>query len=203
MKILKIVIMLFCVAGVFSEPTEAADVKKALEVVFGHEGGLQCDRDDPGNWSGGKVGAGKQGCTKFGIATNSYPNLDIRHLTIAQAATIYEQDYWKPLRLSQFKSQGLATEIFDTAVNCGVGTAARIVSRCCNHLNGRGADFPVTSKITDETIWWLNEYTRTKSNRVRFYKLLNGYQLGRYIDIANKNPKMDRYLVSWLSRVNW
>lgn len=184
-------------------PVYAADINKALTVVFGHEGGLQCDPSDPGNWTGGRVGYGRQGCTKFGIATNTYPQLDIRNLTTQQAAKLYERDFWNPLRLTELKSQGIATEIFDTAVNCGVGTSGRIVQRCCNHLNGRGKYYPVNGRISGETVWWLNEYTRSKSNRLRFYKLLNGYQLGRYIEIADKNPRMDRYLTSWLSRVNW
>jgi lysozyme family protein len=194
-------IILFAIS--ISAPAHAADIQKTLAVIYGHEGGLQCDRDDPGNWTGGRVGIGHQGCTKYGIATNTYPNEDIRHLTLKSAGELYKRDFWNPLHLGELKSQGLATEIMDTAVNCGVGTAARIVSRCCNHLNGRGTDFPVNSTISPETIWWLNEYSRSKPNRLRFYKLLNGYQLGRYIDIANKNPKMEKYLNSWLSRVNW
>ena len=181
----------------------AADLQASLKVVFGHEGGLQCEQTDPGNWTGGKVGHGTHGCTKYGIATNSYPNIDIRNLTVAKAAKIYEKDYWNPLKLDRIKSQGIATEIFDTAVNCGAGTSARIVQKCCNHLNGRGRDFPTDGHMTEETIWWLNNYTQTKSNRVKFYKLLNGYQLGKYLDIVDKYPSMDRYLNSWLSRVNW
>jgi len=54
-----------------SVPAFAADIQKSLTVVFGHEGGLQCDYSDPGNWTGGKVGVGRHGCTKYGIATNT------------------------------------------------------------------------------------------------------------------------------------
>lgn len=180
---------------------QAADISKALVVVFGHEGGLQCDRNDPGNWTSGKVGVGRSGCTKYGIATNSYQNIDIRHLTIQQAARIYERDYWNPLHLSELKSQGIATEVFDTAVNCGTKSSAMILQKTCNHLNGKGKDYPLDGRITSETIRWINDYTRIKSNRVRFWKLLNGYQLGRYLQIVDRNPRMDMYLNSWLSRV--
>jgi lysozyme family protein len=196
--------LLVCIWALAScQPVWAADIQKALTVVFGYEGGLQCDPSDPGNWTGGRVGVGRQGCTKFGIATNTYPRLDIHNMTIKQAAALYQRDFWNPLRLSELKSQGLATEIFDTAVNCGVGMSGRVVQRCCNHLNGRGKDFPVDGRITPETIAWINWYTTEKANRLRFYKLLNGYQLGRYLDIVDRNPRMDRYLSSWLSRVNW
>jgi len=184
-------------------PVSAASLEKSLTVVFGREGGLQCDKSDPGNWTGGKAGVGQQGCTKYGISTASYPKLDIRHLTVAEAAKIYKRDYWSPLRLGDLKSQGIATEIFDTSVNCGRGSAALIMQKTCNHLNGRGMMYPLTGKITPETIEWINFYTFERGNRVRFYKLLNGYQLGRYIQIVERNPKMDKYLNSWLSRVDW
>ena len=200
---MRIYLLLIMFALTTCTPAYSADIEKSLAVVFGHEGGLQCDRNDPGNWTGGKVGVGQAGCTKYGIATNSYPKLDIRNLTIKQAATIYERDYWNPLHLSDLKSQGLATEIFDTAVNCGVGTSARIAQRVCNHLNGRGKDYPVDGRFSSDAVRWVNFYTQERGNRLRFYKLLNGYQLGRYLEIADKNSRMDRYLDSWLSRVNW
>lgn len=198
---MRYLILITMLALTTCSPAYAADINKALAVVFGHEGGLQCDPNDPGNWTGGKVGSGRAGCTKFGIATNSYPNLDIRRLTIQQAARIYERDYWNPLRLSELKSQAIATEVFDTAVNCGTKSSALILQKTCNHLNGKGKDYPLDGRITVETIQWINEYTKKKSNRTRFWKLLNGYQLGRYIQIVDKNPRMERYLNSWLSRV--
>lgn len=198
MRLILVVAMLTLTA---CSPAFAADINKALVVVFGHEGGLQCDRNDPGNWTGGKVGVGRAGCTKFGIATNSYPNLDIRNLTIQKAAKIYERDYWNPLHLSELKSQAIATEVFDTAVNCGAKSSALILQKTCNHLNGKGKDYPLNGRITSDTIRWINDYTVKKSNRTRFWKLLNGYQLGRYIQIVDANPRMTRYLNSWLSRV--
>jgi len=187
----------------YTPTAHAADIRTSLAVIYGHEGGLQCDKSDPGNWTGGKVGSGRAGCTKYGIATNTYPHEDIRNLTLKRAGELYRRDFWNPLHLSEFKSQGIATEIMDTAVNCGFGMAGRIVQRVCNHLNGRGKDYPVDGRVTSDTVRWINEYTRSRPNRVRFYKLLNGYQLGRYIEIAERNPRMNKYLNSWLSRVNW
>lgn len=198
---MRLILVITMLALATCSPAYAADINKALVVVFGHEGGLQCDRLDPGNWTGGKVGVGRAGCTKYGIATNSYPNLDIRNLTIKQAARIYERDYWNPLHLSELKSQGIATEVFDTAVNCGAKSSALILQKTCNHLNGKGKDYPLDGRITSDSVRWINEFTVKKSNRTRFWKLLNGYQLGRYIQIVDANPRMTRYLNSWLSRV--
>ena len=200
---MRIILALVLLVLTSCEAVYAADITKTLETIYGHEGGLQCDKDDPGNWTGGRVGIGRQGCTKFGIATNTYPKEDIRHLTLTRAGELYKRDFWNPLHLSELKSQGLATEIMDTAVNCGAGTAGRIVQRVCNHLNGRGKDYPVDGRVTSDTVRWINWCTAEKGNRLRFYKLLNGYQLGRYIEITDRNPRMGKYLNSWLSRVNW
>ena len=54
--------------------------EKAFERLIGHEGGYSTDRNDPGNWTGGKVGSGTFKGTKYGIAANTYPNLDIKNL---------------------------------------------------------------------------------------------------------------------------
>jgi len=177
----------------------AADAGKALVVVFGHEGGLQCDPSDPGNWTGGKVGYGKQGCTKFGIATNTYPKEDIRNLTLARAAVLYKRDFWKPLRLDELESQALATEIFDTSVNCGVGTGANILIQLVNIFGP--ASYKLTGKVNAEQIEWINKYTRKKTNRTTFYKALNVLQGERYLMIIQRNPKMMKYSNSWFSRV--
>ena len=50
--------------------------------VLAAEGGLVNDPKDPG------------GVTKFGISQRSYPALDIRALTLDDAKTIYQRDYW-------------------------------------------------------------------------------------------------------------
>lgn len=178
-------------------PCRAADVSQSLLIVFGHEGGLQCDKNDQGN----RRPNGTYGCTKYGIASNTYPNEDIRHLTLKRASYLYERDFWKPLMLDGVKSQGIATEIFDTAVNCGMGTSAIMVVRACNYLNGPLNSFPVSTRMNMAVIGWINGYTKTKANRVRFYKVLNILQGDRYLTIASNNPKMKKYLNSWLARV--
>lgn len=177
----------------------AADIQKSLAVVFGHEGGLQCDRDDPGNWTGGIVGSGRPGCTKFGIATNTYPLVDIRNLTLAKAAELYRRDFWNPLRLYELESQALATEIFDTAVNCGVGTGGNMVLQLVNIFGP--AHYKLNGRVNAEQIEWINQYTRKKTNRTTFWRALNVLQGSRYLEIIRKNPRMMKYCNSWFSRV--
>lgn len=96
----------------------------ALKFTFGAEGGYQNDYNDPGNWTGGAVGAGRQLGTKYGVSAASYPNLDIPNLTLAEASAIYEKDYWAPINGPALPNV-MAIATFDAAVNSGVSRGAK------------------------------------------------------------------------------
>jgi lysozyme family protein len=74
------------------------------------EGGYVNDPHDPG------------GETKFGICKRSYPELDIKNLSIEKAMDIYKRNYWDPLQLEDLPFS-VAFVIFDTAINTGKETA--------------------------------------------------------------------------------
>lgn len=67
------------------------------------------------------------GETNFGISKRSYPNLDIRNLTADDAVRIYRQDYWLPAGCDKLPAP-LALLVFDTAVNMGLGAAAKLLA---------------------------------------------------------------------------
>jgi lysozyme family protein len=79
---------------------------KALDFVLLREGGFVDDKSDPG------------GVTKYGICARSYPDLDIKNLTIAAAGAIYRKDYWEPNWCDQLPYWA-ALAVFDTAINMG------------------------------------------------------------------------------------
>jgi hypothetical protein len=182
------------------EPIFAAESQKALASIFGHEGGYQCLHNDSGNWTGGKVGKGVLKGTKFGIAAASYPKVDIKNLTLATASLYYERDFWNPLVLTGLKSQGLATTILDTAVNCGMGTAAILVEKTCNILNGNGADYPLNARIDRNMVNWINAYTKPREQRVLFYLVFEALRSERYVAIARADKRKRAYLDNWLIR---
>ena len=97
---------------------------RAFAVVVGHEGGYSAERADPGNWTGGTVGAGRLAGTRFGISAATYPALDIANLTLADAQAIYRRDYWDRVQADALPP-ALALLVFDAAVNNGVGRAGR------------------------------------------------------------------------------
>lgn len=87
-----------------------------IDRVLSHEGGLVDDPRDPG------------GLTKYGIAKRSYPHLDIRSLTRAQAIDIYRRDFWDRVQGDKLPKQ-FAFQALDAAVNHGIGNAVRWMQR--------------------------------------------------------------------------
>ena len=86
------------------------------------EGDYTDNPEDHGNWTGGKKGVGELKGTKFGISAASYPHLDIKNLTMAQADDIYFRDYWQASGADKLPWP-YALLAFDTAVLHGVGTS--------------------------------------------------------------------------------
>lgn len=101
---------------------------KAFELTIGHEGGYTLHRGDPGNWTGGKVGVGVLKGTKYGIAANSYPNEDIKNLTLARAKQIYKRDYWDKAKCDSIPD-GLRFHVFDVSVNSGVSRGIKTLQQ--------------------------------------------------------------------------
>lgn len=95
-----------------------------FEELRGHEGEYSDDPRDPGNWTGGKVGVGKLLGTKFGIAANTFPTLDIKNLTLAEAKAIYHVRYWSAVQADALPP-ALAWITTDAAVNSGVSRAVK------------------------------------------------------------------------------
>ena len=93
-------------------------------IVVGHEGGFTDNPADPGNWTGGAIGAGDCRGTNFGISAAAYPDLDIANLTLETAKELYRRDCWNRLAGDHLPS-ALALLVFDAAINNGVGRAAR------------------------------------------------------------------------------
>lgn len=101
---------------------------KAFETVIGHEGGFTLNRADAGNWTGGKVGVGKLLGTKYGIAANTYPNEDIKNLTLERAKQLYKRDFWDKAKCDELPN-GLRFHVFDVSVNSGVSRGVKTLQQ--------------------------------------------------------------------------
>ncbi len=101
---------------------------KFISRLLTHEGGYSDVRSDPGNWTGGAVGVGELRGTKFGIAAASYPDLDIRALTLGAAIEIYRRDFWLRAGCDRMPP-AVAFQLLDGAVNSGIRQATRWLQR--------------------------------------------------------------------------
>lgn len=93
----------------------SADFTKAFDRLMGHEGGYVFHPRDPG------------GETKWGISKRTYPTLDIKNLTRDDAKAIYFDDFWVPC--GQMLDTAIKYQVFDAAVNHGIGNAIRMLQR--------------------------------------------------------------------------
>jgi lysozyme family protein len=89
---------------------------QCFDALISSEGGYVNNPSDPG------------GETKFGISKRAYPQLDIKNLTVTDAKAIYKRDYWDRAQCDKLPA-GLCFDIFDTAVNSGIGQAIRFLQR--------------------------------------------------------------------------
>jgi lysozyme family protein len=87
------------------------------------DGGYTRDPLDPG------------GETRWGVARNSHPDVDVRNLTKAGAMEIYRREYWDKLPgLDMVASQAAADKILDAAVHLGVRGGALAGQRAVNDV---------------------------------------------------------------------
>jgi lysozyme family protein len=91
------------------------DFNVAFDRTLGHEGGYVNNPRDPG------------GETNWGISKRSYPNVDIKNLTREGAKAIYYEDFWVPC--GQQLDDAVQYQVFDAAVNHGIGNAIRMLQR--------------------------------------------------------------------------
>ncbi|MDP1570328.1 MAG: glycosyl hydrolase 108 family protein [Vicinamibacterales bacterium] len=121
-----------------------------LERIIGHEGGMSTRRDDPGNWTGGKIGVGELVGTKWGIAANTYGaavklprgTVAIQDLTVEDAAYIYRRDYVRPLGLDRY-GRAVAFQALDFAVNGGLVSGIKRLQKAAG-LTPDGVVGPLT-----------------------------------------------------------
>lgn len=143
---------------------------EAFTRLIGHEGAFSSDPKDPGNWTGGRPGAGTLLGTKFGIAANTYPDLDIKALTLEQAKDIYRRDWWLKLNADQL-DPAVVYQLWDFAVNAGMSTAKRALQRAVRVADD-GQIGPVTIRAA-RAMGTADVLLRFNAQRLRHYTSLS------------------------------
>jgi lysozyme family protein len=163
------------------------DFNRAIEFVLAREGGYQCRPEDPGNWTGGAQGQGELRGTNFGISAKSYPNEDIRGMTVERAKEIYRRDYWDPCHGDELP-EGISLAVMDSAVNQGLKRSLRWLQIALNLDVVDGMIGPKTIAAAHaDTGRWL----------IRFLEL----RAGAYLHTLIENPSMRAWATNWFERL--
>ena len=128
------------------------------------------------------------GETKYGIAKNANPDLNIKTLNWAGAKAVYERRYWLNGSCDKLPAR-VAVLHFDGCVNHGVGRANKFLQRALK-VTVDGVVGPATcakAAAMDDILLCLS----ICNQREEFYR-----------DIVANNPSQGRFLNGWLRRIN-
>lgn len=128
-----------------------ADFKIAFRRTGIFEGGYTDEPNDNGNWTGGVKGRGVLIGTNHGVSAPVLSEYlgrtatvsDMRTLSLEVTEKIFRRNYWDKIRGNEIINQDSANEIFDDAINAGVGAAIRKAQRALG-LKDDGIMGPIT-----------------------------------------------------------
>lgn len=151
--------------------------EKAFLHVIKNEGGYVCNKNDPG------------GETKFGISRRSYPNIDIKNLTLDQAKEIYYKDFWRGRWYENIENEDISIKLFDLSVNVGIKRSIRLIQTA---LRAIGKNVQEDGIIGEESI--------NNSDAKCLLAALKAEAAAYYRSIAHHNPSMRIFIHGWISR---
>lgn len=113
--------------------TPSPNFQNALNEVFAHEGGYVDHKYDPGGKTKWGITIGTLARSR-GVPKSQLNEADMRALTLDEAAAIYFEDYWLPVRGDDLPV-GIGFMAFDFCVNSGAKQAVRSLQRSINHVS--------------------------------------------------------------------
>jgi lysozyme family protein len=128
------------------------------------------------------------GPTRWGISQRAHPDVDVAHLTRADAEAIYRTSYWEAVTADLLPG-GLALLVFDAAVNMGVRQAIGMLQRILRVPEDREIG-PVTRAAA-----------RAFRPPSELRALYNELRLRTYEEIVATKPTYRSYLYGWRCRV--
>lgn len=132
------------------------------------------------------------GETKYGIAKNANPDLDIAALDWEGAKRIYMKRYWFPADCEDIAAYGLprlALLHFDGAVNHGVGRACVLLQQALN--------VPADGDIGPATMFALSSV-----NELATVDKICALRASFYRNIVESDPSQAKYLTGWMRRID-
>lgn len=167
----------------------------ALARILVYEGGKVNNPKDPG------------GKTNFGITQTTYnawkrslgqTEADVYNITSAEVATIYKDEYWNRIEGDKLPS-GLDLAVFDSAVNSGVGTAARwLQATLGTEIDGVIGSKTLAALTTSNTENVINEMLQRRLGALQRLTTWSTFGKGWEARISN----LEKIADEWTSNTN-
>lgn len=114
--------------------------------------------------------------------------------------TWYKTNFWDKFDLDKVANQSLANEIFDQAVNVGVGQATKFIQRAYNAFNHNyrfGADLIVDGKIGPQSRAAIVTLGNNPDYSEVFRKALDAQQGSFYVELGLKGNSYRTFTRGW------
>lgn len=164
-----------------------------------NEGGYVNHPSDPG-------GETNHGITVRVARANGYVG-PMRAMTWAQAEGIYRRVYWERPGFATVAqlAPDLAVKLADIGVNMGVAKASEFLQVGLNALNRQGRDYADIAEDGDVGPATLRALTafqgkRGKVGLLALTEAVRAQQAVRYLTISRFNPKLEDFMLGWLTR---
>lgn len=176
-----------------------ADFKEAYRITMQHEGGYANDPLDRGGetWRGitrtfwpkwrGWIIIDDIKLAKPVDLNQALADHDELHALVLQ---FYKNNYWDVIKLDSIKSQQIANQLFDIAVNMGVGRASKFL---------QSAIYPAV--LVDSIIGPVTLAGANAMDPRVLYDAINTLRAEKYNQIIAANPSQARFKNSWFSRI--
>ena len=165
-------------------------IEGALNTIMESEGGFQRDKNDSGNYVGGKLIGTNRGITPAalaesrGVAASSITVEDMKNITDREARDIFVDQYFYKPKIDRLPTD-LQDTVFDMQINSG-NNAIKILQR----LAGVEAD----GVLGEESIKAIKDKGITRES-------YNEARVDYYNKVAKNDPKKKKFLQGWLNRV--
>lgn len=134
------------------------------------------------------IPADRGGETKYGIAKNANPSVDVRNLDLAGAMDIYFTNYWLKGKCDRL-TYPLTVMHFDGCCNHGIGRASKFLQRAA----GVEAD----GSIGDQTVMAIEGM-----DSATLIQNLSDIRTQFYSSIVQRDPSQGVFLNGWMRRIN-
>lgn len=174
---------------------------ESLSFVLSNEGGYVDDPYDRGGETNMGITAGTM---RRAYNDGLVGHTDVKTLTRAEAAVIYERYYWRPSHACDMDAP-LCTLHFDAAVNHGLSGAAKLLQRTVNDYAakaGLGISLEVDGAVGIKTLAALNVCVAYRGNIKLICEIYCDKRADYFQAIVKSRPNQSRYLNGWLKRVD-